>query len=420
MTFCRRVALLSICVCVLAMEAHSQNAAFLETLQKNRAAIGVKEGKLSGPGADVLRPALAEAEFVLLGEDHGTQQIPDFGAALCAELAPQGFRHLTLEVGRNLAPELEKMARSADGMKQLAEFEKEYPETIPFYNWREEFVMLQQCEKAAAPAGMTLWGVDQEFLGSTGFVLDKILGTNPGPEATAVIQSLLKENNEAHAIAVKSRSAWDLTLVAAKQEELDRARDLLAKQGNPEAQKLFGDLLASREIYLKNKAADYYDSNRERAQLMKKNFVGPFAADMQKTGMPLKVLFKFGGWHMYRGLNPLHSSELGNLAGEFAEAHGLKSVHILIAGVKGQQLHFTGIGRPPEPTVVDITADKGAAFFKPLYENQVAGSWTLYDLRALRAGLSGYGNIDPQLECVIFGYDFAVLIPDPKASHPVE
>jgi hypothetical protein len=411
---------LSVCLLAGVTAAQAQNAAFTETLRKNRAAISVKEGKLDGPGVEMLRPALAEAHFVALGEDHGIAQIPEFGGALCTELAPKGFHHLTLEIGPAAAPELEKFARGGDGVKELAVFGKKYPETIAFYSWKEEFAMLQQCEKAAVPGAMTLWGVDQEFMGSTGFLLGKILGTNPGPEAKVAVEALLKENDEAHVAAAKSGNPWDLTMTAAKQEEIEHARALLAKQGNGEAQKLFESLLVSREIYLKNKAADYYNSNRQRALLMKKNFVGPFAAELQKGGAPPKVLFKFGAWHMYRGLNPMHSSELGNLAGEFAEAHGLKSVHILIAGVKGQQLHFVGIGRLPEPAPLDLTEDKGAAFCKPLFDNQLTGSWTLYDLRALRSDFSKYGEIDAGLERIIFGYDFVVLIPDPRASHPVE
>ena len=419
-----RVVVLAICVWMTGTigVALAQNAEFTETLQKNRAGIGVKDGKLSGPGAETLRQALAEAHFVLLGEDHGIAQIPDFGAALCVELAPHGFNHLTLEIGPNVAPEVEKFARSADGAKALAEFLRKYPETVAFYNWREEFAMLHQCEKAAGPSGMKIWGVDQEFMGASGMLLDKILATNPGPEAKIAIRALQKENGEARAAAVKSGHPWDLLMVGAKQEELDHARELLARQGNSEAQKLFAALLTSREIYLKNKAADYYNSNRQRALLMKANFVAPFAAEFQQSGMPPKVLFKFGGLHMFRGMNPLHSSELGNLAGEFAEAHGLKSVHIMILGVKGEELHFAGIGKPSQPAPIDLAGDKDSDFlyFKPLFDNQVAGSWTLYDLRALRTNFSKFGKIDPELERVIFGYDFVVLIPDPKPSHDLE
>ena len=418
----RPVALALTACFLFAACSRAQNADFTETLKKNRGAINLQDGKLAGPSAEVLRTALAEAQFVALGEDHGIRQIPEFASALCAELAPHGFHHMGLEIGTYVAPDLEKMARSADGAKQLAEFEKKYPETIAFYNWQEEFAMLQKCESAAAPGHMTIWGMDQEFMGATGFLADKILATKPGPEATAAIESLLKENNEARAAAAKSGSPGDLFMMTAKQEELDHVRDLLKKQGKPEAQKLFDAFLVSREIYQKNMTGDYYKSNRQRALLMKKNFSEPFAASSQSDGVLPKIFFKFGAYHMFRGINPLHSSELGNLISEAAEANQFKSVHILIAGVKGEQLHFVGIGKPAEGAPLDLAGEKDSPFLflKPLFETQIENSWTLYDLRALRDGFSKYGKIDPELERVIFGYDFVVFIPDPKASHVIQ
>lgn len=400
----------------------AQNAEFTEALKKNRGAISVQDGKLAGPSAEVLRAALVEAQFVALGEDHGIRQIPEFAAALCAELAPHGFHHMGLEIGSYVAPELEKMARSVDGAKQLAEFEKEYPETLAFYNWQEEFAMLQKCESVASPGHMTIWGLDQEFMGATGFLAGRILATKPGPEANAAIETLLKETSEAHAAAAKSGSPGDLFMMTAKQEELDHVRDLLKKQGKPEAQKLFDAFLVSREIYQKNMSGDYYKSNRQRALLMKKNFSEPFAASSQSDGVLPKVFFKFGAYHVFRGINPLHSSELGNLISEAAEANQFKSVHILIGGVKGEQLHFVGIGKPPEAVPLDLASHKDSPFLflKPLFDAQVENSWTLYDLRALRDGFSKYGKIDPELERVIFGFDFVVFIPDPKASHVIQ
>ena len=210
--------------------------------------------------------------------------------------------------------------------------------------------------------------------------------------------------------------------MGAKQEVLDHARVLLKIEGNAEAQRLFEALLVSREIYQKNMSGEYYKSNRRRALLMKENFVAPFLVASQKEGAPPKVFFKFGGLHMFRGLNPMHSSELGNLASEFAEAHKLKSVHILILGLKGQQLRFAGIGKPSQPVPLDLAGDKDSdfLFLKPLFENQATNSWTLYDVRALRENFSKYGKVDTELERMIFGYDFVVLIPDPKPSHDLE
>ena len=399
----------------------AQNAEFADALKKNRGVIGVENGKLTGPSAELLRTALAEAQFVALGEDHGIRQIPEFAAALCAELAPHGFHYMALEIGTYVAEDLEKMARSPDGRKQLAEFERKYPETIAFYNWQEEFSMLEKCENAASPGHMTIWGLDQEFMGATGFLADKILATSPGPEAKAALETLLKENSEARAAAAKSGNPGDLFMMTAKQEELDHLRDLLKKQGQPRAQKLFDALLLSREIYQKNMTGEYYKSNRQRALLMKKNFSEPFAASSQSNGVLPKVFFKFGAYHMFRGINPLHSGELGNLISEAAEANQFSSVHILVAGVKGEQLHFAGIGKPAEAAPLDLRGeDSSFLFFKPLFDALVENSWTLYDLRALRDGFSKYGKIDPELERVIFGYDFVVFIPDPKASHVIQ
>jgi hypothetical protein len=417
-----RVAVLAVGALLAAQCGRAQNAAFDAMLKRNRFELGVIDGKLDGRGYHVIRGSVQNAQFVLVGEDHGIAQIPEFMGALCRELAPKGFHTMALETGPAITPELEKFARSADGAKQLAAFDKKYPASVAFYNWAEEFAMLQECEKAADPEGMKLWGVDQELMGSSGFLLEKILATHPGPQTKSALQALLQENADDYAQAAKTGSPGDVFMMKAKQKTLDTARDLLKQEGSTEAQQLFAALLESRDIYSRNLKGDYYTSNRERALLMKTNFAAPLGAEMQKAGRPPKVLFKFGAWHMYRGINPLHSSELGNLAGEFAEAHGAQSLHILILGVKGEQSRFAGIGKPFQPAPLDLTNEKDSdfSFLAPLFANRYGVVWTLYDVRGLRDKFNSYGKIDPELERVIFGYDLVVLIPDPKASHQIE
>lgn len=400
----------------------AQNQAFFDDLKQGRHALVVKERKLGGPGGDVLREATTDAQFVALGEDHGIQQIPELAAAFCELLAPRGLHTLALEIGPYASKPLEEFVRVADGAKQLAEFDKKYPETIAFYTWREEFAFLQSCAKATGPDRLQLWGLDQELMGAPVYLLERILETKPGPEARAAIQETLREDHADHAAAAKTGNPGDLFLMKAKQEDLEKVRDLLKKQGSSEAQAMFDALMVSREIYQKNLRRENYASNRRRALLMKKNFVGSYTAAFQRDNAAPKVLFKFGAWHLYRGINPLHSSEIGNLIGEAAEGHQFKSVHILILGVKGEQSRFAGIGRPFRPAPLDLANDKDSdfLFLKPLFENMVENVWTLYDLRELRAPFNRYGRVHPELERVIFGFDFVVLIPDPKASHPLE
>jgi len=399
----------------------AQNTKFEEEIRQNRFVIVLREGKLAGPGGDVLRAAMANAQFVLLGEDHGIQQIPAFSSGVCAELGSRGFHIMTIETGTYVTPEIEKFVRVADGAKRLAAFDKKYVGSIAFYDFREEFEMLADCQKAAGPEGITLWGIDQELMGASGFLMEKILTTNPGPAAKVAIEALLKENDDDLAVAMKSGSPMEVFMMKAKQEPLDEARDLLRKEGNAEAQQLFEALLVSREIYQKNMTGSFYSSNRQRAQLMKKNFVAQLGPAMTKSGPP-KVLFKFGGWHMYRGMNPIHSSEIGNLANEFAEAHNMKTVSILILGVKGQQLRFSGIGKPFKPAPLELMKDKNSEFYfmAPFISNSVENQWTLFDLRALRSKLGSFGKLDPEIERLTFGMDFVVLIPDPRPSHQIE
>jgi hypothetical protein len=414
-----RIGVLCAVVLLSSVVGKAQNAKFEEALKQHLSAIAVRDGKLAGAGGELLRSAISDAHFVLLGEDHGIQQVPAFASALCGELAPRGFRTLTLEAGPTVTRQLEKFSREPDGAKQFSDFEKQYPFSVAFYNWREEFDLLTSCQRAAGPEGMSIWGIDQELMGSSGFLLDKILATGPGPRAKAAVESLRQENTEDLAEASKTGNPGELLMMKASQEKLDAARDLLNKEGSAEAQHLFAALLVSREIYRKNMAASYYASNRQRTELMKSNFVPLFSAAMQKAGQPPKVFFKFGGWHMYRGLNPLHSSEIGNLVNEFAEAHGLKSVHILILGVKGEQLHFAGIGKPFEASPLDLAKDKDSefAFMGPFISHMLENQWTIFDLRALRDQFSSYGKLDPEVERLTFGMDFVVLIPDPKAAH---
>ncbi len=422
MTGSLKLTLLLTLLCATPAFSQSQEASLTDALKSGRSAISVKDYTLAGPGADVLRAATTDAQFVLLGEDHGIAQIPQFAGALCAELAPRGFHTMAVETGPIVTPEIERFARDPDGLSKLTDFEKRYPAGIAFYNWREEFSLLQQCEKSGVPSGMRLWGLDQELMGAPSYVLDLLVRSATSPETRAAAEKLLDENRRDFETALKTGDFGDLFLMKAPQGELDQFLALLKTQSGPNALhniSLMESLLKSRDIYQKFMSASGYVSNRERAELMKSYFVRDYSEAERRDGVAPKVFFKFGGNHMYRGLNPLHSSELGNYVAELAEGRGQKSVHIFILGVKGKELHFTGIGKPSGEAPIDLAGDPDSDFkyFKPLFDNMLADSWTLYDLRVLREHFGKYGKVDPELERTIFGYDFVVLIPDPKPSH---
>ena len=50
---------------------------FIAKLLPSRYVLSVRSGQLSGAGAQVLKAAIAESRFVLLGEYHGLAQTPE-------------------------------------------------------------------------------------------------------------------------------------------------------------------------------------------------------------------------------------------------------------------------------------------------------------------------------------------------------
>lgn len=396
---------------------------FIEQMNKGRYALTLNEatGKTSGAAMQVLNDATADAQFVLVGEDHGIAEIPPFVGTVFEMLAPRGFHTLAIETGPYVTPVLQENAAKADGAAQMSAWLKKYPFAVAFYNWRQEFALLQRCARAGSDGKVELWGLDQELMGASTFLLHRISEQMLGADARAMAAKLTKENEDDYAAAEKTGDPSGLFMMKVKDADLSIFAEQLKAQGNPAAEKILSSLWESRRIYEKNMSGKGFASNRDRSLLMKENFKGDYEAATRTEPLP-KVMFKFGGIHMYRGYNLLRNNDIGNMVAELADWNGTKSVHILIFGVKGEEAAFAGIGKPSSAETLDLRTDKRAdfAFIEPMLDNMLKDSWTMYDLRGLRPHLGEYGAIDTQLERLILGYDFLVLIPQVTASRDLE
>jgi hypothetical protein len=417
----QRVGSAVLCLSLGLTPALAQQNKFIDRLLQNRYPLNVQSGRLEGSGLPILENALAGAQFVLIGEDHGISQIPQFVSAVCDLVGPQGFHTMAIETGPLAAGELQQWVTSDAGRSGLVDFERKFPETIAFYNFHEEYDLLSHCARSAQGGQFRLWGLDQELMGSSGLILTRILETHPGAQAAEQARRLLQKNNEAHATAAKSGSPGDIFMMTASDDELDQLRDLLRKEGNARSQSLIDALMKSRDIYQKNMNGSGYDSNRERALLMKSNFMNDYKQATQSDGVTPKVLLKFGAWHMYKGINPLRNNDMGNFVAELADGQGSVSLHIIILGVKGSQLRSAGIGRPSQPADFNLAGDKDSdfLFLKPMFDNLESEGWTMFDLRGLRKGFRSLEPVDKEMERLIFGYDLMVLIPTATPSRPI-
>ncbi|HYL92626.1 MAG TPA: hypothetical protein VEW69_05660 [Alphaproteobacteria bacterium] len=401
--------------------ASAQPSPLAQQIVASRYLIQVQDGRLSGAGAPVVEAAIAKAHYVLIGQDHGIAEIPSFVSAVCDLTAAQGYHSMAVESGPFVTEKLREWIARKDRIEQISAFEKQFPLSLAFFNMREENDMLAHCAQGTKTGEFHLWGLDQEFVGSPGFLLNQIIASHPGPKVEAEAKRLLAENDEAYKKAAQSHNPVELFMFAAKYDDLQLMQSLLQQQGTPAARSLFNAFLESRDIYLKA-FSDSVANNRIRAMLLKRNFLQQYNLAKRTEGQPPKVLFRFGALHLMKGFNPLLNNDIGNFVMELADGEGTQSLHIMIVAMQGSQLHFAGVGVPYAAHAFNNVTDKDSqiVFLKPFFDNLAPGGWTLFDLRALRQHIGSLGNLDSQVERTILGYDLLVVIPTAHPSSQIQ
>jgi len=387
---------------------------FTQALHEARSNLMLKDGHLAGEGARALSNAIAKAHYVALGEDHLTHEIPQFAAALCDAMAPQGLDALAVETGREVgqlvAPKLADGAASA----AISALIHKYPDSVAFLNMRDEVDLATHCAKAGGPA-FKFWGLDQEFLGSAGWLLDLIEQQHLTPKAEAKIRALQAEEQRDAEAAARTGDPAALFLFQESDHELAETKEVLKAGGNQAANTIFDELFLSHTIYASHKANRDW-SNHARALFLKETFLHDLE-DLDNARKPPRVLLKFGEGHLYKGINPLRQRDLGNFVAELADGQGANSLHIAVLGVRGMHRLYAGYRRPTrlEPFTLDL--DDDYAWLKPALADLMSSGWTEIDLRRLRfRKLRGLG---PEWERMIYGYDFLILVPELTPADPL-
>lgn len=395
-----RFSVLAIALSSLALASTQPSPDLASRFAGARLPIALTNGALTGDGAARLRDAFREAPFVLVGEDHGLAEIPAFCAALFSELVPLGFHDVVVETGPEAGRRLTRVLHAPDPLAALQRWTVDYPFSLAFYNLRQEFAFLEEARRAAGPS-LRVTGVDQELMGAGRLLLDVVRGDDAG------LQALRREERMAFETASRTGSPADLFMMQAPVPPLLALRERLRSARRAEEAAAIDALLDSRRIY-ELQSASRLRNNTERAQLMRRYYRA------QVAGVPPKALFKFGAMHVMKGLNTLNSRELGNHIAETADGLGRPSLHVLVMAVQGQQRRFAGVGRPYVTAPIDQVGpgQSDFPFAKPLFERALAeDGWSLFDFRMLREWADRDPSIDWRLTRLLFGFDFAVIIP---------
>lgn len=389
----------------------------LAALEAQRRPLALEDGRLTGPGAELLLSGAAGARYTLVGETHGVAEAPELVGALFRALQPDGYRHIAVEIGPVQADRIGELLAGPRAMDRYRGFLREHWPAVPFFVWRSEARLLAGAVRTVGDAS-AVWGLDYDVMGGR-YPLARLRELAPGPRARSAAARLA---GKADSLLRRAAASGDLSRALMFSEPASTWADLRAAydpaQGS-EADRILTQLEATARINEAWVAGERWTSNRRRVRLLKHNFLRHRAA--ADTGA--RVLVKMGGFHLTRGRTPNNTFDLGNLLSELARAEagpveadpagteGGRSFHVMVLGGPGREraaLDPETLGVRTTPTVVSSKQHWAHPLGLAAHDDR----WTVIDLRPLRPRVDAgeLGDVPARLREMIFGYDVAVVL----------
>jgi hypothetical protein len=316
-----------------AVRAADPDPALLSAFAANRHAIRLQNGRLEGDGAKLLLDEAAKSQFFLLGEDHGAAETAQVGEAMAVALQPLGFRHIAIEAGPLTGQRLERLAREG-GAPALAKFAAAYPFALPFFGWAEEQAYLAAAVRAYGPsAKRVVWGLDQEFVFSPGFHLERLGQLAKTPAAREAVRAMQERSERGARELTATHDPSTVLMMKATPADFDALAAELPKGG--EAARIIGELKESAAIYQMWLHRQGYESNLTRSLLMKRHFVANYDEAIRAGEAKPRVLLKFGLNHLMRGRTYVDVFDLGTFLPELAARNGMQAFHVAILARSG-------------------------------------------------------------------------------------
>lgn len=350
-----------------------------------------EKNSFSGLGWTKIIEKANASNDVLIGEDHFTNEIPYFTAALTTQIK---FDNFFCEIDPFTAGILQ------DKIKKLSETElrqyiTKYGNTFSFYAFTPEFALLKQFTKS----NTTIQGTDQILLVGDRVICNELSRITKNKKAKDIYQTI--ENNSKIYFDKFLRDEGK-TFYLLTDEFAAKIEELLSLQLSSREVEIIQALKLSVKIYKSR-------SHPLRIQLMKNQLMQKYSAWGAKRN-----LFKYGANHLAKGESLMEIYDIGNLVSNIDDSEYKKSLHIMILGISGSYASpFQG--HPDEKINEDSSILKT---LKPITGAVDGNQWHCFDLLPLRKALNE-GKIstnDIKLSRIIKGYDMLVIIPNVTAS----
>jgi hypothetical protein len=347
-----------------------------------------------------LREEASKAQFVFIGEEHDTHEIPVITGALWREIVPLGYRHVAIEAGQWLGGRLDRFARFND-QKALAHFKSatlnRRPNVSVPPSSEEDIAFYETLGKADQFRLPLIWGLDHEFRAAP--LLSRLLELTTDGAKRRQIESTLTKVAGAERLGKYNMQPFKPEIEAI-------AGNITARPGSEAAQ--IQDALRRRVF------ANEFDQPRSYVfrQLFLRNYRAAQAAGETKP----RVLLRFGGYHAKRGLGSDYGYDLptfANFMDTFAYIEGGQMLNVRFSACSTTS---TEDWRAPKSHPRPCSPSE-RVWLKPFFA-AASSQWTLFDLRELRKPLrEGKLNVEWELGQIIAGYDAVVLLKDSARPH---
>lgn len=394
----------------------------MRVLTDHRASFRITNGQMIGAGADTLARIARDNQFLMVGEDHGIAEVPQFVEALFRVAQPAGYSHLAVEIGPVTGRRVESMVRAHDAQASIDAFLGHYTAfTLPFFFWKEESQMLEHVVKLATRHDV-VWGLDQEFMMSPTYLFERLAVLAPSPAARTFVTRLAASSAAGDRTLMTAGNPSSVWMVAARDSDVATLRALYRASPSREAHEIVDELSKSRDIYNSSSTGRNYESNQDRADLMKRHFVASYRAAIASGERAPRVIVKLGANHIFRGLSVTSSYEMGTFLPEFALAQGSNAYSILLVVAKGTTNAYRPFGSPESDKAKAydlLTSDEYAVMdMKSVLSAASSDQLSFIDLRQARAMSlnGGLRRLSPQAKRLLLSFDAVVVVPEGHAS----
>lgn len=372
--------------CVTPFMLLAQDSLITALSSKYVTTFSIDNKTFSGEGWDLIIGEAQKSDFVLIGEDHFTNEIPFFASALTQKIK---FDNYFCEVDPYSANILEAKLKTLSD-SQLKSYVKDFGNVFSFFALDPEFQLLKQLVKS----NTAIFGTDQVLMIADRLICSELKKSTKNAKAKQIYENIERNSKAFFDEFMKDYSKPMYMLTDAFENDIAALSQLdLSKE---EKEKIEA---------LKLSAKIYKEGNHHlRVQLMKNNLMRVYPKWENK-----KNLFKYGAIHTPAGESLLKIYDIGNLVNNIADSKYKKSLHIMVIERSGSvSSPFKG-----GPTREISENDEVIKSFKPFFKNMNTDKWHCFDMIPLRTEIETGKLVvnDIDLLRIIKGYDYVIIIP---------